>query len=245
MRLYIFSSAQYSAYQNGASSTSIDEEYGSNGAFSATVPSPGTYYIILVHGLFSHNQDQNVQVSLVIDGVNNEYLASGIGVAAAGITLAYVGYTRRRKTIPSRKVIDVIMSDRSGQESAQPAYSGLTGPPPFVEQPRAKGRLDCSVCGLYFTPELAGSSEWAKMHYNEHLTRIHPDYVKLDRRWNYALTSMVVLAIIFSLGILVNPIRYFPAFVISVVTLFMVITLRTMSLGGRREAWYRRMTASQ
>ena len=98
------------------------------------------------------------------------------------------------------------------------------------------------MCGLYFTPELAGSSEWAKIHYREHMTRIHPDYVKLHGRWNYVLASFVVATIFFSLGALFYPITYVPEFALSVVILLVVIALRSMSLGGRRRAWYRRVT---
>jgi hypothetical protein len=109
--LYLFNQAQYDSYRNGPVSGSMFQTSGISGSFSANVPSPGTYYIVLEHGASSVNQVQNVQVSYVIDGMNPVYLVSGLGLLAAGIILAVLGYARKRKVVPPRSVTDVVMFD--------------------------------------------------------------------------------------------------------------------------------------
>jgi hypothetical protein len=110
--VYIFNAAQYDAYRNGGFAVSLFSTSGPTGSFSASISSPGDYYLILQHGASNTNQIQNVQVSYVIDGMNPVFLGSGIALIAAGIALGYLGYIKKRRTVAPRSVTDVILFDR-------------------------------------------------------------------------------------------------------------------------------------
>src|SRR5207244_13393849 len=65
--LYIFNQQQQTAYQSCQTTDSMFSTSGSTGSFSASVLSPGNYYLVLEHGASFTDQVQNVQVSWVLD----------------------------------------------------------------------------------------------------------------------------------------------------------------------------------
>src|SRR5438093_13117026 len=68
---------------------------GSTGSYSASVFSPGDYYLVLEHGAAYSSQAQNVQLSWTLEGMNPDWLALGISVVVIGVVLCSLGYLKR------------------------------------------------------------------------------------------------------------------------------------------------------
>ena len=93
---------------------------GITGTYSASVFSPGDYYLVLEHGAAYSNQAQNVRLSWTLDGMNPVWLALGISVLTIGLVLSSLGYLKRRGASPPPSATDVIMFDKPKPEGTPP-----------------------------------------------------------------------------------------------------------------------------
>jgi hypothetical protein len=107
--LYIFNAAQYSTWQETGTVDHMFETIQATGSFSASIQSPGQYYIVLTHAAGTGGLIQNVQVNYSLDGMNIVFLGSGIILVIVGASLVYAGYTRKRKTAIPPTITDVTM----------------------------------------------------------------------------------------------------------------------------------------
>lgn len=90
---------------------------GKTGSFSASILTPGNYFIVLQHGAASTNQIQNVTVNYLLDGSNPTVLGAGIGVLAVGVVMIFIGYRTASRAQPPPKTTDVVMFDRPKPET--------------------------------------------------------------------------------------------------------------------------------
>jgi len=105
--LYIFNQQQQTGYQSGQTTDNMFSTSGSTGSFSASVLSPGNYYLVLEHGASFTDQVQNVQVSWVLDGSN----------LATGLVFLFIGYRKMHRASPPPSATDVVMFDQPGTTS--------------------------------------------------------------------------------------------------------------------------------
>jgi hypothetical protein len=115
--LYLFNGPQFAAYRSGDNSSRMFVSSGRTGSYSASVSSPGDYYLVLEHGTAYSNRAQNVQLSWTLDGMNPVWLALGVSVLVIGVVLSSLGYLKRRGALPPPSATDVIMFDRPKPES--------------------------------------------------------------------------------------------------------------------------------
>jgi len=110
VNVYIFTAGQFDLYRTSQSTSNIFQATGSGGSFSATVSTPGTYYLVFDHA--ANNNAQDVQITYLRDGWNPIFLGTGIALIAAGIALGIFGNRQRRKQEAPRKATDVVMFDQ-------------------------------------------------------------------------------------------------------------------------------------
>src|SRR5213596_1759963 len=115
--LYIFNEQHQTGYQSGQTTDNMFSTSGSTGSFSASVLSPGNYYLVLEHGASFTDQVQNVQVSWVLDGSNLALLGTGLAILATGLVFLFIGYRKMHRASPPPSVTDVVMFDQPGTTS--------------------------------------------------------------------------------------------------------------------------------
>ena len=115
--LYIFNQQQQTGYQSGQTTDNMFSTSGSTGSFSASVLSPGNYYLVLEHGASFTDQVQNVQVSWVLDGSNLALLGTGLAILATGLVFLFIGYRKMHRASPPPSATDVVMFDQPGTTS--------------------------------------------------------------------------------------------------------------------------------
>lgn len=112
LQLFIFNDQQYSTYQSGGSPDNMFTTTGASGSFSASIQTPGNYYLILQHTASMTNSGLIVQVSWLIDGSNITLLGAGLAVLAAAVAMIIVGYRKMGKSQPAPAAADVIRFDQ-------------------------------------------------------------------------------------------------------------------------------------
>jgi hypothetical protein len=157
-------------------------------------------------------------------------LLVGTVMFLTGFTIAFVGYSRRSYSpfMPH--------APRLTTSSGALRFYGSQ----FNPQSRSKS-ITCPICGLQFVSELAGSYEWAKMHYKQHLTQVHPGWVKSSKRWNEILAGFIVWIVLGSILTLFDPVRYVAVFVTFLILLVLTVALRSLNVESRRQAWHVQM----
>ncbi|TMI57524.1 hypothetical protein E6H16_10355 [Candidatus Bathyarchaeota archaeon] len=110
VNVYIFTAGQFDLYRTSQSTSNIFQATGSGGSFSATVSTPGTYYLVFDHA--ANNNAQDVQITYLRDGWNPIFLGTGVALIAVGIALGIFGNRQRRKQEAPRKATDVVMFDQ-------------------------------------------------------------------------------------------------------------------------------------
>ena len=110
VNVYILTASQFDAYKAGQSTSNLFQTTGSSGSFSATVSTPGTYYLVFDHA--TNNNAQDVQISYLLDGWDPIFLGTGIALITVGIALGILGNRQRRKQEAPRKATDVVMFDQ-------------------------------------------------------------------------------------------------------------------------------------
>ena len=110
VNVYIFTAGQFDLYRTSQSTSNLFRATGSSGSFSATVSTPGTYYLVFDHA--ADNNAQDVQITYLRDGWNPIFLGTGIALIAVGIALGVLGNKQRRKQEAPRKVTDVVVFDQ-------------------------------------------------------------------------------------------------------------------------------------
>ena len=110
VNVYIFTAGQFDLYRTSQSTSNIFQATGSGESFSATVSTPGTYYLVFDHA--ANNNAQDVQITYLRDGWNPIFLGTGVALIAVGIALGIFGNRQRRKQEAPRKATDVVMFDQ-------------------------------------------------------------------------------------------------------------------------------------
>lgn len=121
--LFVFNGAQLDAYRTGVNSGWMFTASGSSGSYSASIFSPGNYYLVLQHGSAYAAQSQSVQLTWTLDGMNPVWLGIGVSVLIVGVALSSLGYLKRRGALPPPSATDVIMFDKPNPEGAPPAQT--------------------------------------------------------------------------------------------------------------------------
>jgi hypothetical protein len=124
--LYIFNAAQYRTWQETGAVDHMFQTFGAIGSFSASILSPGLYYIVLTHVAGTSGLIQNVQLNYSLNGTNIVFLGSAIILIIVGAALVSVGYTRKRKMDIPRTITDVTMFEapRGQQAAPRPSLDG-------------------------------------------------------------------------------------------------------------------------
>ena len=118
--LFVFNGAQLDAYRTGVNSSRMFATSGSSGSYSASVFSPGDYYLVLQHGSAYSSQPQSVLLTWTLDGMNPVWLGLGVSVLIVGVALSSLGYLKRRGALPPPSATDVIMFDQPKPSPEQP-----------------------------------------------------------------------------------------------------------------------------
>ncbi len=116
--LYVFTGAQFDSYRNGVVGQDLFAISGGSGTFSASVVSPGDYYLVLQHGANFVNQTQAVQLTWQLDGTNPVLLGLGITILVVGVILSLLGYRMRRRGAPPPSTAGVILFDQPKPEGS-------------------------------------------------------------------------------------------------------------------------------
>lgn len=110
VNVYILTAGQFDLYRTSQSTGNLFQTTGSSGGFSATIASPGTYYLVFDHA--ATNNAQDVQITYLLDGWSPIFLGAGIALIAGGTSLGILGNGQRRKQEAPRKATDVVMFDQ-------------------------------------------------------------------------------------------------------------------------------------
>src|SRR2546425_1895031 len=98
--LYVFNEQEYDQYRaNGALSSLFSTMDLSQGTYSASIPAPGTYYVVTAHGTGYEQTSEPVTLRVKVDGTNLPYLGlESLGPVGGGLlVLAYVMRRRRNR----------------------------------------------------------------------------------------------------------------------------------------------------
>lgn len=95
--VYVFNQQEYDQYQaNGSSASLFSATDLSRGSYSASIPTPGTYYVVTAHGTGYDQTSEPVTLSVRIDGTNLPYVALE-SLAPVGGALVVFGFLVQRR----------------------------------------------------------------------------------------------------------------------------------------------------
>ena len=96
--LYVFNQQEYDQYRaNGALSSLFSTVDLSKGTYSASIPAPGTYYVVTAHGTGYEQTSEPVTLRVKVDGTNLPYLGlESLGPVGGGL-LVFAFVMRRRQ----------------------------------------------------------------------------------------------------------------------------------------------------
>jgi len=96
--LYVFNEQEYDQYRaNGALSSLFSTVDLSQGTYSASIPAPGTYYVVTAHGTGYEQTSEPVTLRVKVDGTNLPYLGlESLGPVGGGL-LVFAFVMRRRQ----------------------------------------------------------------------------------------------------------------------------------------------------
>lgn len=95
--LHLFDTQQFLTFTTQFTAQGLYSTSGSQGTFSASLPIPGKYYIVLDHGPGYEAVTQAFSLNVKLDGTNGLILGLGIGMIAIGATVAIIGYRAKKK----------------------------------------------------------------------------------------------------------------------------------------------------
>lgn len=97
--LYVFDQQQFRAFQEGSGVPvglySVTEV--SRGSYAVSVHVPGTYHIVVRHGVAYEQSSQQVTITLIIDGTNTLVYGVGLTAVAIGVSVWVFGYVSSRR----------------------------------------------------------------------------------------------------------------------------------------------------
>jgi len=97
--LYVFDQEQFKSFQEGfgvpAGLFSVTEV--SRGSYAVSVHVPGTYHIVVRHGVAYEHSSQQVTITLIIDGTNTLVFGAGLAAVAGGVGVWVFGYISSRR----------------------------------------------------------------------------------------------------------------------------------------------------
>lgn len=103
--VYLFNQQQFDQYQANSSPPGLFSTTDqSRGTYAASIPAPGTYYVVTVHGTGYVRTAEQVTLTVRVDGTNLPYLGleSLAPIGAGSVVVAYVLQRRRNiRTISS------------------------------------------------------------------------------------------------------------------------------------------------
>ncbi len=122
LRVYVFTDTEYTTFTTQYVPQGLFSSNGpASGSFSVSIPAPGNYYLIFMHGTGLESSTESVSFSAVLDGYNPVILAAGFGLLAAGAVLLVVGYYLRNKYLDkllTPAASDVVVFDKPSQPPA-------------------------------------------------------------------------------------------------------------------------------
>jgi hypothetical protein len=96
--VYVFNQQEYDQYRTNSASSSLFSTVDlSQGTFSASIPAPGTYYVVTAHGTGYAQTSELVTLSVKVDGTNLPYLGLESLAPVGGGILAFAYIMRRRQ----------------------------------------------------------------------------------------------------------------------------------------------------
>jgi hypothetical protein len=96
--VYVFNQQEYDQYRaNSALSSLFSTMDLSQGSYSASIPAPGTYYVVTAHGTGYAQTSEPVTLSVKVDGTNLSYLGLESLAPVGGGILAFAYIMRRRQ----------------------------------------------------------------------------------------------------------------------------------------------------
>jgi hypothetical protein len=96
--VYVFIQQEYDQYRaNSAPSSLFSTMDLSQGTYSASIPAPGTYYVVTAHGTGYAQTSEPVTLSVKVDGTNLPYLGLESLVPVGGGLLVFAYVMRRRQ----------------------------------------------------------------------------------------------------------------------------------------------------
>jgi hypothetical protein len=115
LRVFVFTDSQYAIFVSQYVPQGMFSAEGASGSFSVSLPSPGNYYLVFVHGTGLENSAQDLSFSANLDGYNPVILVVGFGLLAAGAVSFVLGYRLRNKYLDEKlnsRAPDVILFDK-------------------------------------------------------------------------------------------------------------------------------------
>jgi hypothetical protein len=96
--VYVFNQQEYDQYRaNSALSSLFSTMDLSQGTYSASIPAPGTYYVVTAHGTGYAQTSEPVTLSVKVDGTNLPYLGLESLAPVGGGLIAFAYVMRRRQ----------------------------------------------------------------------------------------------------------------------------------------------------
>jgi hypothetical protein len=96
--VYVFNQQEYDEYvANSAPSSLFSAMDLSQGPYSASIPAPGTYYVVTAHGTGYEQTSEPVTLSVKVDGTNLPYLGLESLAPVGGGLLVFAYVMRRRQ----------------------------------------------------------------------------------------------------------------------------------------------------
>jgi len=94
---YVMTSAQYDAFFAGGSPFSLAWAMGARGTFSGSLPSAGTYYLVICHGPGYENTAQTGLTTVTVNAVSAAPFYAGIGGIVLGVVFSVVAFSLQRR----------------------------------------------------------------------------------------------------------------------------------------------------
>jgi len=120
VQVYVLNSAQYDEFAwDMFPTSSLDDDMGASGSFSADLADTSGYYITVSHGTGYEDVDQTVKVTYKVTGIAFMFMIGGIAFLVIGAVLAVVSMRMKAKAramepappAPASQPTDVTMFD--------------------------------------------------------------------------------------------------------------------------------------
>lgn len=115
INLYVYDAQQFLRFSTTpATPQGLFSTSGVSGTFSANIPMPGKYYLVIDQGAGNEQATVTWVLNLKLDGTNTLFLGLGATMIAAGAITAVIGYRAKKKAESQRQPSpqDVVLFDQ-------------------------------------------------------------------------------------------------------------------------------------